>query len=129
MPILKGSHSLGIHRKGHKQTPDNRGVGLVRSAAMLSPGRLINQLSDATYGPRAQGKLHTHTAATLPIEHSSFSMHGFSYTVYLGQGSNLSHSCDLCHSFGKAGSLTRSATVGTPTHVIFKLFFGSFCLF
>ena len=31
---------------------------------------------------------------------------------FLGWGLNLSHSCNLCHSYGNAGSLTHCATVG-----------------
>ena len=34
---------------------------------------------------------------------------------FLGQGLNLSHSCDLCHSCGNARSLTHCATAGTLT--------------
>ena len=37
-----------------------------------------------------------------------------------GQGSNLSHSCDLHHSCGNTSSLTHCTTVGTLAHFILK---------
>ena len=39
-----------------------------------------------------------------------------------GQGSNLSCSCDLCHSCSNTGSLTYCATAGTPQPAPFELF-------
>ena len=41
----------------------------------------------------------------------------------MGQGSNLSYSCDLYGSCGDARSLTRSAMAGTPEHVFFLIMF------
>ena len=80
---------------------------------------------------------HLHHFAFLPTVHegSNFStspptllvfcilfIHLFGYIVsiwkFLGQGSNLSHSCDLCHSCHNAGSLTRCATAGTPIYCL-----------
>ena len=43
-----------------------------------------------------------------------FFCHTHGLWKFLGQGLNLSHSCNLCHSFGNARSLTLCATVGTP---------------
>ena len=40
--------------------------------------------------------------------------HSCSMWKFLGQGSNLSCSCDLGHGCGIAGSLTHCAIVGTP---------------
>ena len=37
-----------------------------------------------------------------------------------GQGSNPSHNCDLCHSFGNTRSLTHCATVGTQRVLLSK---------
>ena len=44
-----------------------------------------------------------------------FTCHTYSMWTFLGQGFNLSHSCDLCHSCGNAGSFNPLHQAGDRT--------------
>ena len=66
-------------------------------------------------------KKHTHTQNPAnSVKTTTFSFFsvcsGVFFVCFLfpGEGSNPSHSCDLCHNSGNAGSLTRCAIIRTP---------------
>ena len=65
-------------------------------------------------------KLETSFYYIKPLKHGNFYFFIFWlhlwHMEFLGQGMDLSHSCDQCHSCGNTRSLTLCATVGTPKY-------------